>query len=77
MENQIKSQVEQIENLISVNGCCLEYAELLYQLADLAINQYKLIKLGLYASNKAKETIQHLVGNDVWDIYDYCKNEHI
>lgn len=75
LENQIKSQIEQIENLIYINGLSLEYAELLYQIADMSINQYKLLKIGLYASKKAKEVIEKLIGNDVWTIYDYCKSE--
>lgn len=81
LENQIKSQIEQIENLISINGLSLEYAELLYEVADLSINQYKLHEIGLYAVEKAIKLIEQFILDlykvDIWTLDKLCMAENL
>ena len=76
MENQIKSQIEQIENLISINGLSLDYAELMYQVADLSIHKYKMREIGLYAVRKARKLVEQFIFDlykvDVWTLDKLC-----
>lgn len=77
MENQIRIQLETIENYISQNGVSTEALELMYQLAELSITQHNLLKFGLEITDKAKKHIEKYVESkinaDIWQLDYYCK----
>lgn len=81
MESQLKSQLEQIENLIEQNGIQFQYLELMYKVADVAIRQAKLIEFGLEVSKKAKELLEELIQRkgipDIWKLDECCKEQGI
>lgn len=79
MENQLKTQLETIENYIENCGPRYEYLEIMYNIADIAINQGKLIDFGLEVTEKVKQHIEKLmldtVGKDIWAVIEYCREQ--
>lgn len=61
MEKQLRSQAEQIEKIMQVNGIGLKTIELLYQLTLQSIKKFGLIDCGLEISGKAKYYLDKLV----------------
>lgn len=80
MENQLKTQLETIENYIENYGPRYEYLEIMYNIADIAINQGKLIDFGLEVTLKVKQHIEKLmldtVGKDIWAVIEYCREQN-
>lgn len=74
---EIKKQYEIVENLISQNGATMQHIEIIYELADISINQKNDREYGLKLSARAKELVEKLifekVGVDVWTLDEYCK----
>lgn len=81
MESQLRSQLEQIENLIKRDGVQLQHLELMYQLADIAIHTRKLKKIGLEITSQIKKWLEKLVadktGLTIWGLDAYCKDENV
>lgn len=79
MENQLKTQLETIKNYIENYGPRYEYLEIMYNIADIAINQGKLIDFGLEVTLKVKQHIEKLmldtVGKDIWAVIEYCREQ--
>ncbi len=77
MENQLREQLETIENYINANGADLNSIELLYEVAEIAIKQHRIVKFGLEVTEKAKgyleDLIRNTVGVGVWELDAYLK----
>lgn len=77
MEKQLREQLETIENYINLNGADLNTIELLYDVAEIAIKQHRIIKFGLEVTAKAKVYLENLIRNTVgvgvWELDSYLK----
>lgn len=81
MEKQLREQLETIENYINANGADLNSIELLYEVAEIAIKQHRIVKFGLEVTVKAKGylevLIRNTVGVGVWELDAYLKQNGI